>query len=79
MPRIYLDDIDVLIVKEIGKNISGTGMDTNIIGRFHTKAASGGPDITKVGILDLSSKSLGNANGMGLKNYIIKLILTIHT
>ena len=55
MPRIYLDDIDVLIVKEIGKNISGTGMDTNIIGRFHTKAASGGPDITKVGILDLSS------------------------
>ena len=72
MPRIYLDDIDVLIVKEIGKNISGTGMDTNIIGRFHTKAASGGPDITKVGILDLSSKSLGNANGMGLADFATK-------
>lgn len=72
MPRIYLDDIDVLIVKEIGKNISGTGMDTNIIGRFHTKAASGGPDITKVGILDLSNESLGNANGVGLADFATK-------
>lgn len=72
MPRIYLDDIDVLIVKEIGKNISGTGMDTNIIGRFHTKAASGGPNITKVGILDLSNESLGNANGVGLADFATK-------
>ena len=72
MPRIYLDDIDVLIVKEIGKNISGTGMDTNIIGRFHTKAASGGPNITKVGILDLSNESLGNANGVGLSDFATK-------
>ena len=72
MPRIYLDDIDVLIVKEIGKNISGTGMDTNIIGRFHTKAASGGTDITKVGILDLSNESLGNANGVGLSDFATK-------
>ena len=44
MSRIYLDDIDVLIVNEIGKNISGTGVDTNIVGRFHTNAASGGPN-----------------------------------
>ena len=72
MPRIYLDDIDVLIVKEIGKNISGTGMDTNVIGRFHTKAASGGPNITKVGILDLSNESLGNANGVGLSDFATK-------
>ena len=34
MPRIALDTIDLLIVNEIGKEISGTGMDTNIIGRF---------------------------------------------
>lgn len=67
-----MDDIDVLIVKEIGKNISGTGMDTNVIGRFHTKAASGGPNITKVGILDLSNESLGNANGVGLADFATK-------
>ena len=70
MPRIYLDDIDVLIVKEIGKNISGTGMDTNIIGRFHTKSASGGPN--KLAILDLTEKSFGNANGIGLADFATK-------
>ena len=72
MPRIYLDDIDVLIVKEIGKNISGTGMDTNIIGRFHTKSASGGPNTTKLAILDLTEKSFGNANGIGLADFATK-------
>ncbi|MEG0855298.1 MAG: lactate racemase domain-containing protein [Terrisporobacter sp.] len=72
MPRIYLDNIDVLIVKEIGKTISGTGMDTNIIGRYHTKAASGGPSIIKLGILNINKSSCGNANGMGLADYIPK-------
>lgn len=72
MGKLYLDNIDVLIVKEIGKNISGTGMDTNIIGRYHTKAASGGPNITKIGVLSLNSSSNGNANGMGLADFISK-------
>lgn len=72
MGKLYLDNIDVLIVKEIGKNISGTGMDTNIIGRYHTKAASGGPNITKIGVLNLNSSSNGNANGMGLADFISK-------
>jgi len=70
MPRIYLDNIDVLIVKEIGKDVSGTGMDTNIIGRYHTNCAYGGPNVTKLGILDLSEKSGGNANGMGLSDFV---------
>lgn len=72
MPRIYLDDIDVLIVNEIGKNISGTGVDTNIVGRFHTNAASGGPNTIKLGFLDISEKSGGNGNGMGLADFVSK-------
>ena len=72
MPRIYLDDIDVLIVHEIGKNISGTGVDTNIVGRFHTNAASGGPNTVKLGFLDISEKSGGNGNGMGLADFVSK-------
>lgn len=72
MPRIYLDDIDVLIVNEIGKNISGTGVDTNIVGRFHTNAASGGPNTVKLGFLDISEKSGGNGNGMGLADFVSK-------
>lgn len=71
-PKIYLDNIDVLIVKEIGKNISGTGMDTNVVGRFHTNAARGGPNTIKLGILDISEKSDGNANGMGLADFVTK-------
>ena len=63
MPRIYLDDIDVLIVNEIGKNISG---------RFHTNAASGGPNTVKLGFLDISEKSGGNGNGMGLADFVSK-------
>lgn len=70
--KLYLDNIDVLIVKEMGKNISGTGMDTNIIGRYHTKAASGGPNVTKLGVLRLNDSSSGNANGMGLSDFISK-------
>ena len=49
-----------------------TGMDTNIIGRFHTKSASGGPNTTKLAILDLTEKSFGNANGIGLADFATK-------
>ncbi len=70
MPRIALDTIDVLIVCEIGKEISGTGMDTNIVGRFHTRAASGGPETIKLGVLNVTDRSEGNANGMGLADFM---------
>lgn len=70
MPRIALDTIDVLIVCEIGKEISGTGMDTNIVGRFHTRAASGGPETVKLGVLNVTECSEGNANGMGLADFM---------
>ena len=70
MPRIALDTIDVLIVCEIGKEISGTGMDTNIVGRFHTRAASGGPETIKLGVLNVTERSEGNANGMGLADFM---------
>ena len=70
MPRIALDTIDVLIVCEIGKEISGTGMDTNIVGRFHTRAASGGPETIKLGVLSVTERSEGNANGMGLADFM---------
>ncbi len=77
MPRIYLDEIDVLLVGQAGKDISGTGMDTNIIGRFHT-GGLGRPRTIKLGLLDLSDKSEGNANGMGLADFFpIRLYLRL--
>ncbi|MBO8173342.1 MAG: DUF2088 domain-containing protein [Bacillaceae bacterium] len=66
MPRIFFDDIDVLVVDEIGKDISGDGMDPNITGRYGTPYASGGPDVTRIVVLGLTKKTHGNVNGIGL-------------
>ena len=70
MPRIALDEIDCLIVNEAGKEISGPGMDTNIIGRFHTAAASSDLKTIKLGLLNVTDKSEGNGNGMGLSDFV---------
>jgi hypothetical protein len=48
MARIFFDQIDVLIIDQIGKDISGDGMDPNITGRYPTPYASGGPTINRL-------------------------------
>lgn len=68
-PRIYFDRLDVLIIDEIGKDISGTGFDTNVVGRYHTPYVSGGPAITKIAVLDITDRSHGNANGLGILDF----------
>jgi hypothetical protein len=68
-PKIYFDRLDVLIIDEIGKDISGTGFDTNVVGRYHTPYASGGPTITRVAVLDITNRSHGNANGLGILDF----------
>lgn len=69
MPQFYIDKLDILVVEEIGKNITGTGMDTNIIGRYHTPYIHGGPTINKVVVNRLTPESHGNANGIGLADF----------
>lgn len=66
--KLPFDNIDVLIVGEIGKNISGTGMDTNIIGRIHIKGQNEPtkPVIGRIVVLNLTEESHGNAVGIGL-------------
>ena len=68
LPRLPFNDIDVLVVEEIGKNISGVGMDTNVTGRFwmpgeHDTRA---PEVKKLAVLDLTEETHGNAIGIGL-------------
>jgi len=75
MPRLPVQDIDVLIVQEIGKNISGDGMDPNITGRYPTPFASGGPVIRKIVVLDLTAETHGNANGIGLADFVPQRVL----
>jgi hypothetical protein len=65
MPSFPTAQLDALILSRIGKDISGAGMDPNIIGRYSTPFKTGGPSINKIGILDISVASKGNATGMG--------------
>lgn len=67
--RLYFDKLDALVIDEIGKNISGSGFDTNVVGRYHSDCASGGPDIHRVLILDISRQSNGNGNGLGMADF----------
>jgi len=68
MASLPFDQIDVLIVDEMGKNVSGTGMDTNILGRMmiHGEPEFTCPDVTALVVLDLTEASHGNAVGIGL-------------
>ena len=66
MPRILFDPLDVLIVDELGKNISGDGMDPNITGRFPTPYAQGGITANRLAVLGISKESHGSAFGCGL-------------
>lgn len=76
MPRLPLDEIDLLIVDQIGKEISGTGMDTNIIGRDiasystslqHSNGVT--PHISRIFVRDLSHATNGNGIGIGLADF----------
>ena len=68
-PKLHFDTLDTLIINEIGKNISGSGFDTNVVGRYHSAWVSGGPKITRVVILDIAAKSQGNGNGLGMADF----------
>jgi hypothetical protein len=68
MARLPFDQIDVLIVGELGKNYSGTGLDPNVIGRqrVETMPDLPRPIVTRLAVLDLSIETRGNATGIGL-------------
>jgi hypothetical protein len=65
MPRLPFRRLDLLIVDEMGKNISGAGMDTKVIGRARGMAPGEGPVISLVFTRDLTAESAGNAIGVG--------------
>jgi hypothetical protein len=74
MPKIMFESFDVLIVDEIGKNISGDGMDPNITATYCTPYASGGPEIQRVVILDLTKETHGNGFGIGMADITTKRV-----
>jgi hypothetical protein len=70
MPQLPFPAIDILVIKEIGKNFSGTGMDTNVVGRILIPRTpeTHQPDVAVIAVLDIAAESHGNAAGIGLAN-----------
>ncbi|MFB6221552.1 MAG: DUF362 domain-containing protein [Halolamina sp.] len=68
MPTLPYDDLDVLVVDEIGKDVSGAGMDTNVIGRYQVLNTGDPdtPDISRIVVRGLTEATHGNGNGIGL-------------
>ncbi len=66
IPKLPFDRVDILIVEQMGKDISGTGMDTNVIGMWRKIGGERKPDIECLIVLDLTSPSEGNGLGVGL-------------
>ena len=79
MPGIPFDPVDILIIDQIGKDISGIGMDSNVTGRhrdivgdFYTT-----PHVKRIFVRDLSPASGGNANGIGLADVTTRRVADI--
>jgi len=71
------DEIDCLVVDEMGKDISGAGLDTNVIGRMSSRcgAAAERPRITRIVVRDLTAASHGNAIGIGMADFTTTRLL----
>jgi hypothetical protein len=74
MPRLPFQQLDALLIDAMGKEISGSGMDSNVIGRriVFGEGEPESPRITRIAVCDLTEKSHGNAVGIGLADYTTK-------
>ena len=72
LPTIPFDEVDVLVVDRMGKDISGAGMDTNVIGRlvFGPEPSPEKPDVDRIFVRGLTEASHGNATGLGSADFI---------
>ncbi|MCA9268855.1 MAG: DUF2088 domain-containing protein, partial [Planctomycetales bacterium] len=78
MPRLPFTQADVLLVDEIGKNISGTGMDTNVIGRKyndHSAAENETPKVKRIIVRGLTEATHGNACGIGIAEFCLTRVV----
>jgi hypothetical protein len=72
MGRLLFSEFDVLVIEEIGKDISGDGQDPNVTGLYINKCCTGGPQFQKCVLFDLSHETHGNANGLGVADIITR-------
>ena len=75
MARLPFDKLDVLIVDELGKNISGAGMDPNVTGRASVQKPGGKPHIRMLFVRDITPEAEGNAIGVGFADMTTKRLV----
>jgi lactate racemase-like protein len=69
MPSLPFQKFDVLVIDEIGKDMSGDGADPNVSGRYCTPFATGGPTVNKQVVLNLTDATDGNSMGLGMADF----------
>ena len=69
-PRIPIEPLDLLVLREIGKDISGTGMDLNVVGMWRRTGGPVAPAYERLAVLDLTPNSHGNGIGVGYADLI---------
>jgi hypothetical protein len=69
LAHIPFDDLDLLVVDELGKTVSGAGMDSNIIGHWRNSDAPHFPNYRRIVVLSLTHPSLGNGLGIGMADF----------
>ena len=74
-PRLPMNELDILIVDEMGKNVSGAGMDTNVIGFWRREGGLREPNFNTLIVLDLTDPSHGNATGIGMADLTTKRMM----
>ena len=74
-PKLPLDDLDILLVDEMGKDISGAGMDPNVIGFWRREGGPRKPDVRTLIVLDLTQQSHGNATGIGMADLTTRRVM----
>jgi hypothetical protein len=75
LPKLPIDDLDVLLVDEMGKNVSGAGMDPNVIGFWRREGGPRQPDYRILVVLDLTPHSHGNATGIGMADLTTRRVV----
>jgi Lactate racemase N-terminal domain len=69
LPRVPFDELDLLIVDELGKNVSGSGMDYNVVGMWRRIGGERRPLFKRIAVLDITPQSEGNGLGVGIADF----------
>lgn len=74
LARLPVGELDVLVLDRIGKDISGLGMDSNVVGRYYTGPTGRGLAVQRIVVRDLTDETEGNAVGIGMADVVLRRV-----